>query len=247
MSLAGEIAFVSGASRGIGSAIAQELGRRGATVVGTATTETGAASITQNFAESRISGCGLCMNVTDPTSINEALQKVRSTYGNPSILVNNAAITRDNLLVRMKDQEWDEIIETNLSSIYRLCKAVLRDMMKARHGRIVCIASVVGVTGNAGQTNYAAAKAGMIGFTKSLAREVGSRGVTVNTVAPGLIDTDMTRALSDEQRAELLQTIPLNRLGLSQDIANAVAFLVSEDASYITGETLHVNGGMYMA
>ena len=247
MSLADEIALVSGASRGIGKAIARELGRRGATVVGTATSDAGAVSITRDFQENQISGCGLSMNVTDAASVTETLQKIRTTYGCPSILINNAAITRDNLLMRMKDQEWNEIIETNLTSIFRLCKAVLRDMMKARHGRIVCITSVVGVTGNAGQANYAAAKAGMIGFIKSLAREVGSRGVTVNAVAPGLIDTDMTRALTEEQRAALLQAIPLNRLGAGRDVANAVAFLVSEEAAYITGETLHINGGMFMA
>lgn len=246
MSFNGEIALVSGATRGIGRAIARELGRRGATVVGTATSETGANTISGDLQEQNIVGRGLCLDVTDGAAVDAIVKTVTQAFGSPSILVNNAGITRDNLLMRMKDDEWQTIIDTNLSSIYRLSKAVLRGMMKARHGRIVNIASVVGMMGNAGQSNYAAAKAGMIGFTKSLAREVGSRGITVNAIAPGFIDTDMTRALPDEQRLALIQNIPLNRLGDVQDIANAVAFLASEEAAYITGETLHVNGGMYM-
>ena len=246
MSFNGEIALVSGATRGIGRAIARELGRRGATVVGTATSETGAKTISVDLQEQNIVGCGLCLDVTDGAAVDAIMKTVTQAFGSPSILVNNAGITRDNLLMRMKDDEWQTIIDTNLSSIYRLSKAVLRGMMKARHGRIVNIASVVGMMGNAGQSNYAAAKAGMIGFTKSLAREVGSRGITVNAIAPGFIDTDMTRALPEEQRMALIQNIPLNRLGDVQDIANAVAFLASEEAAYITGETLHVNGGMYM-
>ncbi len=247
MSLENEIALVTGASRGIGRAIALELGARGATVVGTATTEAGAQAIGAALAEAGIRGAGEVLNVTDPGSIDALVKSVAETFGPPSILVNNAGITRDNLLMRMKDEEWNAVIDTNLNSVFRLSKACLRAMMKARHGRIINIASVVGATGNPGQTNYAAAKAGMIGFAKSLAREVGSRGITVNTVAPGFIDTDMTRALGEEQRAALLDNIPLGRLGAAEDIARAVAFLASPDAAYITGETLHVNGGMHMA
>lgn len=247
MTLENEIAFVSGASRGIGKEIALELGRQGATVVGTATSESGAQSITDYLTENNIKGSGMVMNVTEQSSVDAALKQVEDTYGAPSILVNNAGITRDNLLMRMKDDEWEAILNTNLSSIYRLSKSCLRSMMKARKGRIISIASVVGVSGNAGQTNYAAAKAGVIGFSKSLAREVGSRGITVNVVAPGFIDTDMTRALPDAQREALLSQIPLNRLGAPEEIAKAVAFLASPGASYISGETLHVNGGMYMA
>lgn len=242
----GEIALVSGASRGIGQAIVRELGRRGAVVVGTATSEAGAESITRDLQEQGIQGRGLQLDVTRIDSIEVVIATVTEDFGCPTILVNNAGITRDNLLMRMKEEEWSSIIDTNLSSLYRLSKAVLRGMMKVRHGRIISISSVVGVMGNAGQTNYAAAKAGMIGFTKSLAREVGSRGITVNTVAPGFIDTDMTRALPAEQRNALIQNIPLNRLGEVRDIAHAVAFLASKEAGYITGETLHVNGGMYM-
>ena len=245
--LENEIAFVSGASRGIGKEIALELGRNGAVVVGTATSESGAQAITDYLKENGIKGQGIVMNVTDSDSVNDALKQVTESFGAPSILVNNAGITRDNLLMRMKDDEWDSIMNTNLSSIYRLSKAVLRPMMKARKGRIISIASVVGASGNAGQTNYAAAKAGVMGFSKSLAREVGSRGITVNVVAPGFIDTDMTRALPEEQRNALLSQIPLERLGQAAEIAKAVAFLASPGASYITGETLHVNGGMYMA
>ncbi|WP_428604543.1 3-oxoacyl-ACP reductase FabG [Sedimenticola sp.] len=244
--LENEIALVTGASRGIGEAIAAGLGEKGATVIGTATSESGAAAITARFAEAGIKGEGMVLNVTDPASIDSVLKSVAERFGAPSILINNAGITRDNLLMRMKDDEWDSILETNLTSIYRLSKACLRSMMKARKGRIISIGSVVGSTGNAGQTNYAAAKAGMIGFTKSLAREVGSRGITVNAVAPGFIDTDMTRELPEEQHKKLLSEIPLARLGAPKEIANAVVFLASSAADYITGETLHVNGGMYM-
>jgi 3-oxoacyl-[acyl-carrier protein] reductase len=247
MILENEIAFVSGASRGIGKEIALELGQQGATVVGSATSESGAENITKYLKENNIVGMGVAMNVTEQASIDDALATVTEAFGAPAILVNNAGITRDNLLMRMKDEEWDAIINTNLSSIYRLSKSVLRAMMKARKGRIISIASVVGVSGNAGQTNYAAAKAGVIGFSKSLAREVGSRGITVNVVAPGFIDTDMTRALPEAQRDALLGQIPLARLGQPAEIAKAVAFLASPGAAYITGETLHVNGGMYMA
>jgi 3-oxoacyl-[acyl-carrier protein] reductase len=247
MTLENEIAFVSGASRGIGMEIALELGRQGAIVVGTATSETGADNISKYLKENKIQGVGVAMNVTDQASIDAALKQVEDAFGAPSILVNNAGITRDNLLMRMKDEEWEAILNTNLSSIYRLSKACLRAMMKARKGRIISIASVVGVSGNAGQTNYAAAKAGVIGFSKSLAREVGSRGITVNVVAPGFIDTDMTRALPDAQREALLSQIPLARLGQPEEIAKAVGFLASPGAAYITGETIHVNGGMYMA
>jgi 3-oxoacyl-[acyl-carrier protein] reductase len=247
MTLENEIAFVSGASRGIGKEIALELGQQGATVIGSATSESGAGSISKYLKDNNIIGMGVAMNVTEQASIDAALATVTETYGPPGILVNNAGITRDNLLMRMKDEEWDAIINTNLSSIYRLSKSVLRAMMKQRKGRIISIASVVGVSGNAGQTNYAAAKAGVIGFSKSLAREVGSRGITVNVVAPGFIDTDMTKALPDAQREALLGQIPLARLGQPAEIAKAVAFLASPGAAYITGETLHVNGGMYMA
>lgn len=246
MSLENQIALVSGASRGIGKAIALELGRQGATVVGTATSESGSDSITNYMKNNNINGKGYVMDVTIQGSIDTALEQIEEDFGSPLILVNNAGITRDNLLMRMKDDEWQDIINTNLSSTYRLTKACLRPMMKARSGRIINIASVVATMGNAGQTNYAAAKAGMIGFTKSLAREVGARGITVNAVAPGFIDTDMTRALPEEHKEALLKQIPLNRLGQPEEIANAVAFLASPAAAYITGETLHVNGGMYM-
>ena len=245
--LDGEIALVTGASRGIGQAIARELGQRGATVIGTATTEPGAAAITQDLRERGFKGCGLRLDVTDPASVDATLKAVIQEFGPPSILVNNAGVTRDNLLLRMKEEEWTAILDTDLSSVYRLSKAVLRGMMKAQRGRIINITSVVGATGSAGQANYAAAKAGVIGFTKSLAREVGSRNITVNAVAPGLIDTDMTRALPDAQRRALVETIPLQRPGEPRDVANVVAFLASPDAAYVTGGTLHVNGGMYMA
>ncbi|MET0015296.1 MAG: 3-oxoacyl-ACP reductase FabG [Sedimenticola sp.] len=245
--LENEIVLVTGASRGIGQAIALGLGAQGATVIGTATSDGGAQAISARFSEQNIKGRGLKLNVTEQASIDEVMKSIKDEFGSaPSVLVNNAGITRDNLLMRMKDDEWEDIMETNLTSIYRLSKAVLRAMMKARKGRIINIASVVGSTGNPGQTNYSAAKAGMIGFTKSLAREVGSRGITVNAVAPGFIDTDMTKELSDEQRNALLGSIPLARLGQPEEIANAVVFLASSGADYITGETIHVNGGMFM-
>ncbi len=244
--LAGEIALVTGASRGIGRAIALELGLRGATVIGTATTEAGAAAIGQRLAEKGLQGRGLVLNVADAASVDAAYKGLEGAEGTPTILVNNAGITRDNLLMRMKAEEWDEIIDTNLSSVFRMCKGAIRGMMKARRGRIITVASVVGVMGNAGQTNYAAAKAGIIGFSKSLAREIGSRGITVNVVAPGFIATDMTAQLPAEQQEQLSKQIALGRLGAVEDIANAVAFLASPGAGYITGETLHVNGGMYM-
>ena len=247
MTLENEIAFISGASRGIGREIALELGRNGAVVLGTATSEKGAESISSYLKENDIKGCGIVMNVTDQASIDAALKQATDDFGAPSILINNAGITRDNLLMRMKEEEWQAIMDTNLSSIFRLSKSVLRAMMKARKGRIISIASVVGVMGNAGQSNYAAAKAGVIGFSKSLAREVGSRGITVNVVAPGFIDTDMTRNLPEAQRDALKAQIPLGRLGDPADIAKAVAFLASPGAAYISGETIHVNGGMYMA
>jgi 3-oxoacyl-[acyl-carrier protein] reductase len=244
--LAQDVALVTGASRGIGRGIALELARQGAVVVGTATTEAGAESITQLLKDNGFRGRGIVLDVADTTSVDAALKNIEGTEGAPTILVNNAGITRDNLLMRMKPEEWDEIINTNLGSVYRLSKAVLRGMMKARRGRIISIASVVGVMGNAGQTNYAAAKAGIIGFSKSLAREVGSRNITVNVVAPGFISTDMTAKLPPEQQQKLLEQIALGRLGGVEDIAYAVAFLASPQAGYITGETLHVNGGMYM-
>lgn len=247
MSLNNEVALVTGASRGIGQAIALELGRQGAVVIGTATSQSGADSISNLLKEKEIKGYGYMLNVTDPASVAALLAAVEPAFGAPSILVNNAGITRDGLLMRMKDSDWEEIIATNLNSVYRLSKACLPAMMKARRGRIISISSVVGAAGNAGQTNYAAAKAGILGFTKALAREVGSRGITVNAVAPGFIDTDMTRALPEEQRTALLQQIPLKRLGSVEEIAAVVAFLASPPAGYITGETLHVNGGMYMA
>ena len=242
-----ELAVVTGASRGIGQAIALELGTRGATVIGTATSDKGAGAITAALGESGVRGTGMVLDVTDADSISAFFKAVQDEYGSPTVLVNNAGITRDNLMMRMKDDEWDAVISTNLSSAFRMSKACLRGMMKARHGRIITISSIIGATGNPGQANYAATKAGVIGFTKSLAREVGSRSITVNAVAPGFIDTDMTRALPEEQRKQLLDQIPLARLGDVKDIANAVAFLASEEASYITGETLHVNGGMFMA
>lgn len=247
MSMNEELCLVTGASRGIGQAIALELGKRGATVIGTATSESGAEGIAALLAENTIEGAGKVLNVTDPDSIATFMKDVQDSHGTPTVLVNNAGITRDNLLLRMKDAEWDDVIQTNLTSAFRMSKACLRGMMKAKRGRIITITSVIGATGNPGQANYAATKAGVIGFTKSLAREVGSRGITANTVAPGFIDTDMTRALPAEQRDRLLEQIPLARLGAVSDIANAVAFLASADAGYITGETIHVNGGMYMA
>ena len=242
--LAGEIALVTGASRGIGAAIADELAGQGATVIGTATTESGAQAIGERLAP--LGGHGRMLDVTDGASIEALVDSIGKEFGAVDILVNNAGITRDNLLMRMKDEDWQAILDTNLSSVYRTSKAVMRGMMKARRGRIVNIASVIGVTGNAGQANYAAAKAGIIAFSKSLAKEIGSRGVTVNVVAPGFIDTDMTRVLPEESRQALVGQIALGRLGEPADIARAVAFLAGPGASYITGETLHVNGGMYM-
>lgn len=246
MELSGEIALVTGASRGIGQAIALRLGASGAKVIGTATSEQGAQAIQALFQEKGIEGLGLVLDVTQPESIDTVIARIKDAFGTPTILVNNAGITRDNLLMRMKDEEWGAVIDTNLGSVFRLSKACLRGMMKAKRGRIISIGSVVGATGNPGQANYAAAKAGLIGFTKSLAREVGSRGITVNAVAPGFIDTDMTRALPDEQREALIGQVPLARLGNVDDIAAAVNFLASPAAAYITGETLHVNGGMFM-
>lgn len=247
MSLKNEIALVTGASRGIGQAIALQLAADGATVIGTATSQAGAEAITDYLKAAGANGLGMVLNVTDQASIDEVLSSIGDQFGTPTILINNAGITRDNLLMRMKDEEWDAIMQTNLTSIFRVSRACLRGMMKAKQGRIISIASVVGVSGNAGQTNYSAAKAGVIGFSKSLAREVGSRGITVNVVAPGFIDTDMTRALPEAQKSALLGQIPLNRLGQAGEIANAVAFLASPGAAYITGETIHVNGGMYMS
>lgn len=243
MNFDGKIALVTGASRGIGRAIAEKLIAGGARVIGTATSESGAAAISDYLGEN---GKGIMLNVVDSASVEQVLATIRAEFGEIDILVNNAGITRDNLLMRMKDDEWQDILDTNLTSVFRLSKAVLRAMMKRRFGRIITIGSVVGTMGNAGQANYAAAKAGLIGFSKSLAREVASRGITVNVVAPGFIETDMTRALTDDQRAGILSSVPANRLGDAKEIASAVAFLASEEASYITGETLHVNGGMYM-
>jgi len=242
----GRVALVTGASRGIGRAILHTLARQGVTVMGTATREQGAVEIDTALAAAGLKGEGLALDVTDPGQIERTIEYILGRHGRIDILVNNAGITRDSLLMRMNDEEWATIIETNLTSVFRLSRAVLKPMMKARYGRIISIASVVGVSGNAGQTNYAAAKAGMIGFSKSLAQEVGSRGITVNCVAPGFVDTDMTRALPEAQRQKLLERIPLGRLGSPEDIAHAVAFLASERAGYITGATLHVNGGMYM-
>jgi 3-oxoacyl-[acyl-carrier protein] reductase len=246
MELENEIALVTGASRGIGMAIALELGRQGATVIGSATSNDGAAKISEQLQAAGIRGQGVVLNVTDQSSIDATVSEIQNAWGAPSRLVNNAGITRDNLLMRMKDDEWDAIMDTNLKSVFRMSKAVLRGMTKARKGRIISISSIVGASGNAGQCNYAAAKAAVVGFTKSLAREVGSRNITVNAVAPGFIDTDMTRALPENVRNELLTQIPLGRLGQAEEIAQAVVFLASPRAAYITGTTLHVNGGMYM-
>ena len=240
-----KLVLVTGASRGIGRAIALTLGNAGATVIGTATSDEGASNITQIFAENNILGKGMMLNVTDNEQISELLKSITADYGSVDILVNNAGITRDNILVRMKEDEWDDIINTNLSSVYKMSKAVLRGMIKKRSGRIISITSVVGAMGNAGQSNYAAAKAGIMGFTKSLAREVGVRGITVNAIAPGFIKTDMTDALPDEQKEALASQIPLTRLGTVDEIAQSVLFLASESGSYITAQTLHVNGGMY--
>lgn len=245
--LEGEIALVTGASRGIGRAILIALAAQGAQVAGTATTQGGADGIEQALREAGYQGVGVVLNVADPVSVESAMGQIAERLGAPSILVNNAGITRDNLLMRMKDDEWQSVIDTNLGSVYRMSKACLRSMTKARKGRIINIASVVGTMGNAGQTNYAAAKAGMMGFTRSLAREVGSRAITVNCIAPGLIDTDMTRAMNEAQQAAILAAVPLARFGRPEEVADAVVFLASRAAAYITGETLHVNGGMYMA
>ncbi|PAU87250.1 3-oxoacyl-ACP reductase [Pseudomonas sp. WN033] len=246
MSLEGKVALVTGASRGIGQAIAHALAAQGAVVIGTATSDSGAEAIAAKLVEAGYKGAGLKLDVRDAESVAAVLDKVTSEFGAPAILVNNAGITQDNLLMRMKDQEWDDVINTNLGSVYRLSKAVLRGMTKGRWGRIINISSVVGGMGNAGQSNYAAAKAGMEGFTRALAREVGSRAITVNSVAPGFIDTDMTRALTDSQRSVMLDQIPLGRLGQAQEIAGVVAFLASDAAGYITGATIPVNGGMFM-
>jgi 3-oxoacyl-[acyl-carrier protein] reductase len=240
------IALVTGASRGIGRAIAEELARQGMTVLGTATTEAGAEAISQYLKDQNLSGKGYAANVAEDSSVAELLAAIEAEYGAPTVLVNNAGITRDNLLMRMKPDEWNDVINTNLTSMYRLCKACVKGMTKARRGRIINISSVVGSSGNGGQTNYSASKAGIEGFTRSLAKEIGSRGITVNAVAPGFIETDMTRDLPEQQTAALLSQIPLGRLGQPEEIAAAVGFLASEQGAYITGETLHVNGGMYM-
>ncbi|UDG79989.1 3-oxoacyl-ACP reductase FabG [Candidatus Steffania adelgidicola] len=243
MSLKGKIALVTGASRGIGRAIAEMLAARGATLIGTATTETSAAAITAYLDHH---GKGMQLDISNNASIDIFLQKIRAEFGDADILVNNAAITRDHLLMRMQEDDWQSVLDANLTSVFRMSKAVIRAMMKKRYGRIITIGSVVGATGNAGQANYAAAKAGLIGFSKSLAREVASRGITVNVVAPGFIATDMTKALTNEHRENILSQIPAKRLGYPKEIASAVAFFASDEASYITGETIHINGGMYM-
>jgi len=240
-----KLVLVTGASRGIGRAIALTLGNAGATVIGTATSDEGASNITKIFAENNILGKGMKLNVTDNEQISELLKSITADYGSVDILVNNAGITRDNILVRMKEDEWDDIINTNLSSVYKMSKAVLRGMIKKRSGRIISITSVVGAMGNAGQSNYAAAKAGIMGFTKSLAREVGVRGITVNAIAPGFIETDMTDKLPEDQKVALASQIPMARLGTVNEIAQSVLFLAGESGSYITAQTLHVNGGMY--
>lgn len=247
MTIANKVALVTGASRGIGAAIAEQLGAAGAVVIGTATSESGAEKISARLQELGVRGAGRVLNVTDADSVTALLKSVQEEFGVPEILVNNAGITKDNLLMRMSDEEWFDVINTNLSAIYRLSKGVLRGMMKARWGRIINISSVVGAMGNAGQTNYAATKAGVAGFARSLAAEVGSRGITVNTVAPGFIDTDMTKVLPEEQKSLLLSKIPLGRLGKPEEIAAVVVFLASDAGGYISGETIHVNGGMYMS
>ena len=247
MTLQGKLALVTGATRGIGRAIALELGRQGATVVGTATSEAGVAEIGSMLSQAGIKGAGMVLNVRDAAGCDALIEAVQKEHGDILILVNNAGITRDNLALRMKDAEWDEVIDTNLKAVFRLSRGVMRGMMKARWGRIINITSVVGASGNPGQANYAAAKAGVVGMTKSLARELGSRSITVNCVAPGFIDTDMTRALPEAQRTALLAQIPLGRLGVPEEIGAAVAFLASPAAAYVTGCVLHVNGGMYMA
>ncbi len=245
--LTGKVALVTGASRGIGQAIALRLGKAGATVIGTATSEGGAEAISRYFDEQGIQGAGFCLNVADPESVTSVMKAIAAEYGAPLILVNNAGITRDNILMRMKEDEWESVISTNLGSIYRMSKACMRAMTKARWGRIINISSVVGSMGNAGQSNYAAAKAGLEGFTRSLARELGSREITVNAVAPGFIDTDMTRDLPEDHRKVLLEQVPLGRLGQPEEIAGVVSFLAGSEGGYVTGETIHVNGGMYMS
>ncbi|HHM06427.1 MAG TPA: 3-oxoacyl-ACP reductase FabG [Gammaproteobacteria bacterium] len=246
MSLSKDIVLVTGATRGIGRAVASTLGQAGATVIGTATSLSGAGTISAFLDEQGIKGGGVVLDVTDAAAVDQLIKTINADYGVPTVLINNAGITRDNLLMRMKDEEWDSILDTNLTSVFRLSRACLRGMMKARHGRIISIASVVGATGNPGQANYAAAKAGILGFTKSLAREVATRGITVNAVAPGFIETDMTKVLPDDHKTQLLRQIPMQRLGQPEDVAAAVRFLVSAEGAYITGQTLHVNGGMYM-
>lgn len=246
MSLEGRVALVTGATRGIGQAVALELGKRGAHVIGTGTSDAGAESITAAMSKAGVKGAGMTLNVNDADAITDLVKEITTAHGAPSILINNAGITRDDLLMRMKEEAWDDIMQTNLKSVFLMSKAVMRGMMKARWGRIISITSVVGSMGNAGQANYAAAKAGIGGFTRSLAAELASRNITANAVAPGFIDTDMTSGLPDEQREALLKAVPLGRLGSPEDVASAAGFLASEDASYITGVTLHVNGGMYM-
>lgn len=244
--LNGKICLVTGATRGIGQSIAKQLGSQGATVIGTATSASGAESISADLSAAGVTGCGKVLNVTDGDAVDAMLKEIVDEFGAITVLVNNAGITRDNLMLRMKEEEWDDIMSTNLKSVYRLSKGVLRGMMKLRSGRIINITSVVGVSGNAGQANYAAAKAGVIGFSKSLAQEVASRGITVNAVAPGFINTDMTKALNEDQVAKMTTSIPASRLGEPEDISAAVVFLASDESSYVTGTTLHVNGGMYM-
>jgi len=243
--LKGKLVLVTGASRGIGRAIALTLGNSGATVIGTATSDEGATNISKVFTENNILGKGMKLNVTDNEQISNLLKNINADYGSVDILINNAGITRDNILVRMKEDEWDDIINTNLSSVYKMSKAVLRGMIKKRSGRIISITSVVGAMGNAGQSNYAASKAGIIGFTKSLAREVGIRGITVNAIAPGFIDTDMTNNLPEDQKLALVSQIPMGRLGTADEISQAVLFLSGDNSSYITAQTIHINGGMY--
>lgn len=240
------IALVTGATRGIGAAIATQLGQNGMTVVGTATTDTGAEKISAALAAQNIQGCGMCLDVTNTAAIDDLLARITQDFGAPTVLINNAGIARDNLMLRMKAEEWDQVIQTNLSAIFNVTKACLKPMIKARWGRIISISSVVGLTGNAGQANYAAAKAGLIGFSKSLAQEIAARNITVNVITPGFIETDMTSGISEENRTFLMNKIPMARLGQPEDIAHAAAFLASDGASYITGETLNVNGGMFM-